>query len=306
MQIVNTLVTVFATLTLFLFAIHKFSKQVEHVAGDKFKSILQSLTSTPARGVILGALAAALIQSSTAVIVTTQSLVDAGLMTFVASLGVVFGANIGTTITSQLIAFNLTFVAGYIVLIGFAVDHIKSRFQRFGKVIFYFGLIFFCLSLMTLYLEPLKSNSAIIGFLSGLSNVYLAILVGAIFTTLFQSSALTSGLAVVLAVQGFLSFDQAFGIVLGANVGTTSTALIAMIVQGTAAKRTAVAHFLFNILGVIIILPFLHAFGQAVQFLGGSIGQQVANAHLIFNILSTLVFLVFLKPFAELVMKIVK
>src|SRR3989344_4741249 len=267
MEIVHALVTVFATITLFLFAIHKFSRQIERVAGDKFKSIIQSLTSTPLRGVLVGGLSTALVQSSTAIVVTTQSLVDAGVISFMASLGVVFGANIGTTITSQLIALNFTFIAGYVVLLGFILDHIKTRWQKFGKTVFYFGLIFFCLALISLYLEPLRTNPAVLNFFAGISNIYLAILVGAAVTALFQSSGIVSSLAVVLAAQGLLNFDQALGIVLGANIGTTSTALIAMFVMGTAAKRTAVAHLLFNLIGVLIFLPFLGPFGDFIKFI---------------------------------------
>ena len=306
MSIINTIVTVFATITLFLFAVHKFARQIEHVAGDKFKSILATLTSTPARGVVLGTLFTVIIQSSTAAIVTTQSLVDAGLLSFASSLGIVFGANIGTTLTSQIIAFKLTFIAGYVVLAGFALDHLKTKYQKFGKSIFYFGLIFFCLSLISLYIEPLQSNPTIIDLLSHINSVYVAMLVGALVTVAFQSSSITSGVAIILASQGLLSFDQAFGIVLGANVGTTSTALIAMFVMGTGAKRTAVAHFLFNLIGVVIILPFLPSFSALIQSLGGGSAIQVANAHLIFNILSTIAFLIFLKPFSDLVVKLVR
>ncbi|MEK7536033.1 MAG: Na/Pi symporter [Patescibacteria group bacterium] len=306
MGIINTIVTVFATITLFLFAVHKFARSVEHAAGEKFKSILATLTSTPVRGVVLGTLFTALIQSSTATIVTTQSLVDAGLLSFTSSLGVVFGANIGTTLTSQLIAFKLTFIAGYVVLAGFLLDHLKIRYQKFGKAIFYFGLIFFCLSLISLYIEPLQTNPTILNLLSHIDSMYVAILVGALITIAFQSSSITSGLAIILAGQGLLTFDQALGIVLGANVGTTSTALIVMFVMGTGARRTAVAHFLFNLIGMIIILPFLSIFSDFVQSLGGSTALQVANAHFIFNILSTIIFLIFLKPFANLVTGLVR
>lgn len=306
MQIIQVLSTVIAAVFLFLFAITKFSRQLQAKAGHKFKSIIHSLTSTPSRGIVAGGIVTSIIQSSTATTVMLVGLVDAGLVSFSSSLGVIFGANVGTTITSQLIALNLAFIAPYIVILGFVLDHVKGHLHKWGKPIFYFGLIFFSLAVVTELVTPLRGNPAIIGVFSSLTSLPAAILAGILLTVIFQSSTITAGLALVLVAQGLLSFDQAVGIVLGANIGTSSTALIAAIPLQINAKRVALAHFLFNLLGVLIILPFLEIFKTIVGSFDVSLSQQVANMHVLFNVFVAIVFLIFVKPFEKLVVMIIK
>jgi phosphate:Na+ symporter len=228
-------------------------------------------------------------------------LVDAGIITFMNSLGVIFGANLGTTIVTQLIAFRLTLVAPYIVIVGFLLNAFQGKYQKFGKPIFYFGVVFFCLSLISLLIEPLAANENIIALFERISNLPLAILVGIVLTLFLQASSVVGGLAIVLVTAGFLSYEQAFGIILGANIGTTSTALIAAIGMNSSAKRAAVAHFMFNVLGVLFILPFLKNFSDLISWMGGSVSLKVANAHLFFNLLSVIFFLLFIKPFAKII-----
>jgi phosphate:Na+ symporter len=306
MEIIHVLSTVLASVFLFLFSITKFSSQLQMKAGERFKDIIRSVTSTPIRGTLAGTLVTALVQSSTATTVMVVSLVNAGLLTFGNSLGVIFGANIGSVITSQLLAYNLSFIAPYIVIFGFLLQYTKSRFAKWGKPIFYFGLIFFSFAIVTQFVEPLQSSPAILEIFSKISGLGIALGVGILLTVLFQSSTITTGLSLVLVAQGLLTFDQAVGIVLGANIGTTSTALIAAIPMDIMARRAAVAHFLFNLVGVLIIIPFLSPFSSAIEFLGGSSAQQVANMHLVFNVLSAIIFLAFIRPFERLVTALVK
>jgi len=298
------LMAVISVLILFLFSIRRFSEEVQHVAGKRFKKLLTKITSTPLRGTFVGAGVTSIIQSSSATTVILIGLVGAGLISFKNSLGVIFGANIGTTVTSQLVAFNLTVIAPFFIILGFLVEIFGRKYRIFGRAIFYFGLIFFSLYLISIYLEPISESQEVINTLSSLSNIFLAILAGAVFTFLVQSSSITSGLVVVLASQGLLTLYSSIGIIFGANIGTTTTALIASIGSNEAGKKTAIAHFLFNVIGVIIFLPLILPFIDMVQYLGGSLERQVANAHLIFNVIVTVIFLIFINLFYKSVEKI--
>ena len=288
---------------LFLFSIRKFSQEVQKLSGKRFKRLVHKVTSTPLRGTFIGAAVTSVVQSSSATTVILIGLVNAGLITFRNSLGVIIGANIGTTVTSQLIALNLISIAPFFIILGFFV-HFSKKYNLIGKAIFYFGLIFFSLSLISSYLAPLSTNPEVLRIMSSFSNVFLAVLAGIIFTFLVQSSSITSGLVVVLASQGLLGLVPAIGVILGANIGTTTTALIASFGMERSAKKTAIEHFLFNVLGAIIILIVLLPFVSLVEYIGGSPEQQVANAHLIFNLSIAVIFLIFVNQFEAIVNKI--
>ena len=304
MILTSIVIPVLTLVVIFLFGIQKFSKQISQVAGERFKNILTRITKTPLRGVGVGALFTALIQSSTATTVMLVGLVDAGLLTFSNSLGVIIGSNLGTTVTSQLVAFHFTNIAPLFVLLGFLVTYFGGAYKRWGKPLFYFGLVFFSLSLISLYIEPVKSNPEIIKLFSGITSIYVALLVGIIFTAIIQSSSVTSGLVVLLTGLGLLNIDQAIGVILGANIGTTSTALLASIGKNIGARKVAIAHFLFNVLGVIMFLPFIGEFVKFVESIGGSSQQVVVNAHIIFNLTCAIIFLILLRPFEKFINRI--
>jgi phosphate:Na+ symporter len=297
-MLINVVAEVVALVFLFLFAISKFSRQMEMVAGERLKDAIKTSTSTPLKGTFVGLVATTLIQSSTAVTVIAVGLVDAGILPFFNSLGLVFGANIGSTITSQLIAFKLTYIAPYIVAVGFLLGLTHGKYTKYGKPLFYFGLVFMSLSLIIQLVEPLQGNATLIALFSGIDNLYYAIFLGIVFTILFQSSAITAGLVLILAAAGLLSLEQAMGIVFGANIGTTSTSLFASLAMKEAARKTAIAHFLFNVIGVVIFLPFLSPFLRLAEWTSGSVAQQIANAHVLFNVISVVLFLIFIKPFS--------
>ncbi len=292
-------------LILFLYGIEQFSREIQRVAGERFRSALERMTRNRWGGAALGALVTAIIQSSTATTVIVVGLVNAGTLSFAHSLGVMFGANVGTTVTAQLVAFGLTGFAPIFILLGFLLSLVGGRYRFLGKPIFYFGLVFFSLSLISDAIEPIKSDPEVLALFSQFSNVLLALLAGIIFTILIQSSSVTTGVVVLLAGSGLLTLGQGIPIILGANIGTTLTSLLASLRMGLYAKRAAAAHILFNMGGALLFLPFLGPFGDLVAGLGGNAAQQVANAHLIFNLTCAVVFIAALQPFKKVVERLV-
>ena len=301
MNLLYALGVVVSTVCVFIFSIHKFSRQVEVLAGDRFKSFLRRVTSTPFRGMLAGTVFTAIIQSSTATTVMLVGLVDAGAISFYNSLGVIFGANVGTVITSQLIVFNVIAVAPVFVLAGFILDKINISYKKYGKMIFYFGLVFLCLYFISIFLEPMKNDPVVLFAFSKISNPYIAAIAGLLVTAIFQSSSIVTGISIVLAGKGIISFDQAFGIILGANIGTTSTALLASSLMNLSAKKAAVAHFMFNLIGVLLFLPFVSRLGVFLKSIINDTDFAVANASLLFNVASAILALIFVKYFYRLV-----
>ncbi len=295
----------FSGIILFLYGIEQFSGEIQHVAGKRFRNFLQRYTRTRFHGTILGALVTALVQSSTATTVITVGLVNAGTLSFIGSLGIIFGANIGTTITAQLVAFKLTAFAPVFMVIGFLISIAGGRWRAFGKPVFYFGLVFFSLNLVSAVLAPYQNDPMLVSIVASLDNVFLEVLAGFFITTIFQSSSVAVGLIVIMAMNGLITPAEGIPIVLGANLGTPTTALLVAFRMNTAAKRTAVAQFLFNLIGVLLFMPVMGPFSTLITDLGGSPAQQIANAHFIFNVICAIIFLVLLGPFAALVVKVV-
>lgn len=293
------------SVSLFLFSVISFGNEIRHTAGHKIKALLSLLTSNPVKGVVLGTVSTAILQSSSAVSVLVASLADVGLIPFYSTLGVIFGVNIGTTITSQLVAFNAMSVSPFIILLGLIVYWWGNSFKKYGKPIIYFGLLFFSIYLISIFVSHV--DQGLLGsYLSITSNPIIAILIGVLASVVFQSSSVVSGIVLVLVGAGYIDLAQSVGLILGANIGTTSTVIIASLTMGNEAKKVALSHFLFNFLGVIIILPFLGYFYKTVQWLDGDLVHQVANIQLIFNLFCALVFLLAIKPFSLLVNKFIR
>jgi phosphate:Na+ symporter len=293
-------------LILFLYGIENFSKEIINAVGDRFRETLGKLTKNRWRGAAFGAALTAMVQSSAATTVIAVSLVNAGSIAFSQSLGVIIGANIGTTITAQLVALKLTAFGPVFILAGFVFGLVGGRYKFVGKPLFYFGLVFFGLELVSQTLEPLTGDPQVISLISNLDNFLIALLVGVLFTTAVQSSSVTSGLMVVLATSGLISLEQAIPVLLGANIGSTTTTIFASAKMDLFARRAAAAHFLFNVGGVLIFIPFSGILADVALEIGGSVGQQVANAHLIFNVATAMVFLLLLGQFQKLVEKVVR
>ena len=292
-------------LILFLYGIENFSKEIINSVGERFRETLGKLTKDRWRGAAFGALLTGTIQSSAATTIIAVSLVNVGTISFAASLGVIVGANIGTTLTAQLVAFKLTSFGPLFILIGFVWGLIGGRYKFIGKPLFYFGLVFFGLELVSSSLDPIREDPAILSLISNLDNFFIALLVGVIFTTAVQSSSVTSGLMVVLASSGLVTLEQAIPVILGANVGSTTTTIFASAKMDLWARRAAIAHLLFNVGGVLIFIPLSGLLAIVVKDLTPDVGQQVANAHLIFNVVTAVVFLVLLKYFQRLVVRVV-
>ena len=286
---------------LFVFGLENFSAEIEQISGERFRKFLARATNLPVIGVLIGAFVTAVIQSSSATSVIAVSLVNAGVLSFKNSVGIIFGANVGTTVTAQLVAFELTAFGPIFIMVGFVLSFVRSRISIFGKSIFYFGFVFFSLNLISVALEPLKHESTLINYLVQPQNPLIAVLAGGLFTAAVQSSSVTTGLAIIFTQQGLLSLENAVPVIMGANIGTTATALIAMLNMDVAAKKTALSHFIFNVGGVLLFLPVLLLYGSKLNAFSINPAVALANIHLVFNVTTSLIFLLLIKPFIRLV-----
>lgn len=304
MENVHILMAGLTAIILFVFGLQNFSSEIEHITGERFRRVIGKMTNRPVAGVLIGALVTAVIQSSSATSVITISLVNAGVLSFKNSVGIVFGTNIGTTITAQLVAFKLTSFAPVIIIFGFLLSLLHSRLAVFGKAIFYFGFVFFTLNLISSSLQPLQNNVWLVEMLSNPQNPLLALLIGCLFTALVQSSSVTTGLAIIFTQQGILGLENAVPLIMGANVGTTVTALIALINADAAAKKTGLSHLMFNVGGVVIFLPVLLLFGNRLATVTIDPAMFLATLHLVFNIATTILFLILITPFTRMIDKL--
>jgi phosphate:Na+ symporter len=286
---------------LFLFGIKLMGESLQDLAGDRMRRLISALTSSPVKGILLGAIVTVLIQSSSATTVMTASFVHAGLMTLKQSIGVIMGASIGTTVTAQIIAFKIKEFALPIIGFGmiFAVFGRTKRHKYIGNGIVGFGLLFVGMQTMESAMYFLRDRQDI--FLAFQHHPILGVLAGTLLTMLIQSSSATVGLTIVMASQGLLTLDSAIPILFGDNIGTTITAVLASIGLNRSAKQSAFAHVFFKVIGVIVFLLFLEPFRHLVTLTSSDIARQLANAHTIFNLLNTLMFLPFINPFVRLV-----
>ena len=296
-------------LGLFIYGIREMSEGLHKASGERMRRIMHNFTGNPIKGVAVGAGITSLVQSSSATTVMVVGFVNAGLMTLVQALGVVFGANIGTTITAQLIAFRLTDYALPIIGLGMLAMLFGRRklHKNIGEFLLGFGILFLGLSILTSVVKPLGQYPQFNNILLSLSrNPILGIMAAAGVTALFQSSSVTTGMVISLAMAGLIDLPAALPLILGCNIGTCVTALIASIGTGVSAKKASLAHIMFNVLGVVIFLPFLGIFGRLVSLTSTDIPRQIANAHTFFNVINTIIFLPFLRPFANLLNRMIK
>jgi len=300
-EILQLVMTGLTAIILFVFGLENFSKEIERISGDRFRQSLSKATKIPALGVVIGALVTMVIQSSSATSVIAISLVNAGVLSFKSSVGIIFGSNIGTTITAQLVAFKLTNFAPVFIIIGFIMTIMPNRVSIFGKAIFYFGFVFFSLNLISSTLEPLQNQQVLIDFLTQPQNPLYALLFGCLFTALVQSSSVTTGLAIIFTQQGILGLENAVPLILGGNIGTTATAFLAVIAMDVSAKKAAFSHFLFNVGGVLLSLPLLYMFGYRLAEFDQHPAIALANIHLVFNVTASIVFTAFINPFTRFV-----
>lgn len=300
-------------LGLFLYGMKLMSDSIEKVAGAKLRSVLEVLTKNKFAGLLVGIIFTAIIQSSSATTVMVVSFVNAGLMDLFQAAGVIYGANIGTTVTSQLVAFNLSEYAPIFVLVGVIMFLFikKPSAKKLGEVIIGFGILFIGLSMMSSSMESLKTSAVVVDTLASLTNPALAVLAGVIITSILQSSSVTVSIILLMASQGLLELNVCFFLILGCNIGSCTTALLASLSGKKDAKRAALIHFLFNIIGMAVIAVILTVAMDPVErwmysISGNDIGRSVANAHTIFKIFQAIILMPFSKYLVKLTYVFVK
>ncbi|MCL2147289.1 MAG: Na/Pi cotransporter family protein [Synergistaceae bacterium] len=300
----NTLFQLIGGVGLFIYGIKIMSESLQAIAGDRMRQLIGSLTDTPFRGVLVGAAVTALIQSSSATTVMTVSFVNAGLMQLKQAIGIIMGANIGTTLSAQILAFRVKDFALPILAIGVFLSLFgkKNKHKHFGNGMVGFGLLFLGMQTMENSMSFLQGNKEFFQQFS--TNPLLGVMAGTLLTMVVQASAATVGLTMAMAVQGLLTFEAAVPIILGDNIGTTITAVLSCIGTKRSAKQAAMSHVLFNVIGVVIFMSMLPVFRSIVLLTSNDIARQVANTHTLFNMMNTLLFLPFTKPFARLIEKV--
>lgn len=296
---------IFGGLGLFLYGMKLMSEGLENVAGEKLKGILEKITSNKVIGVLVGTIVTAIIQSSSATTVMVVSFVNAGLMTLTQATGVILGSNIGTTITAQMVSFNLEVIAPIFIGVGAIVmmSAKKKRIKDLAYITLGFGILFMGMGLMSSSLKPISNLQIFNDFISVIGkNNFLGVLVGLTMTAILQSSSATTGILVALANSGNIDMNVAFPIILGCNIGTCVTAILAGLTANRTAKKAALLHLLFNIFGTVLFLPFSDKVVTFVNYLTpDNVARQVANAHTIFNVVITIFILPISKYFVMLV-----
>ena len=309
-------------LGLFLYGMMLMSDSLSAVAGAKMRTILENLTKNTFVGLIVGMLFTAVVQSSSATTVLVVSFVNAGLMNLIQATGIIMGANIGTTITGQLIAFNLSEIAPLFVLTGVMMAMVakKQNTKKIGEVILGFGILFVGLSTMSSAMSTLKDSPMIVDTLASLTNPFLGVLTGFVITAILQSSSATVGIVILMASQGLLDLRICFFIILGCNMGSCVSALLASLGGKKNAKRAAYIHFLINIFGSAVIVALLLVFMNQIEYgilwttgsqhltgdaLIANMARTVANAHTIFKCFQIAICYPFAKQIVNLTYKLI-
>lgn len=307
-------------LSLFLYGLYVLTEALKHAAGSAMKRILGRLTSNKFKGAFAGAFITSVIQSSSVTTVLVVGFISAGLMSLTESVGVIMGANIGTTITAQIIAFKVTKAAMVLIAVGGLsfVFAKKESWKNYSLIVLALGLIFFGMTVMSDATAPLRSYDPFIDFMQRMETPLSGILAGAIFTAVVQSSSATTGIIIVLATQGLVTLEAGIALAFGANIGTCVTAMLAAIGKPTEAVRAAFVHVLFNVAGVLIWIAFIDQLVDFVQWMSVDVRstgaetaaervpRQIANAHTVFNLANTFILIWFAHPIARLATYFVK
>lgn len=304
---VSILLSMAGGLGLFLFGMHTMSEAIEKAAGAKLRSILEFFTTNRFTGMLVGVIFTAIIQSSSACTVMVVSFVNSGLMNLYQAAGVIFGANIGTTVTSQLVSFNLSEYAPVFLLLGaVCVMFCKNqKIVKMAEVILGFGVLFTGLSSMSSAMSGLRDVPAVVDLLSSLESPVLAVLVGTVLTAIIQSSSVTVSIVLLMCNQGLLDLPICLFIILGCNIGACASALLASLAGKKEAKRAAMIHFLFNVIGTIIVyIIFKLGMSWVIELLhkvsGDNLGRCIANAHTMVKIFQVIILL----PFSSWIVKL--
>jgi phosphate:Na+ symporter len=288
------LLSIIAGLVLFLFAVNNLSETLQTSIGDNSKKWIQRFTSNTFSSLIVGTLITILLDSSSAVIIITIVLVNSKIVTFKQAMGIVLGANIGTTVSSQIIAMDVGKYSPILLLIGFILLIVSKseKVNNTGKVILYFGVLFFGLFTMENAVEPLRDEAFFTEWMKKTEQPIFGASIGAFVTLIIQSSSATVGMALILAKKGFLTLAGGLAVMLGAELGTCSDTLFATIRGSRAAIKTGLFHLTFNLISIIIGLILFYPFVELVKYVSGNspIERSVANGHMLFNILGVVCF----------------
>lgn len=309
------LLRLFGGLALFLFGLDLLTAGLKAAAGAQLRPLVTRATRSRSRAVVTGAFITALIQSSSVTTVLVVGFISAGLMTLPQSVGIIMGANIGTTVTAQVVAFEIALYGLGMIAVGFAlpllVRHEKAKHA--GSALMGLGMVFFGMQLMSEATGPLKAHQSVVDAIGHTATPYVGLLVGAVFTALLQSSSAVTGIVIALASEGFITLPTGIALALGANVGTCVTAVIAALGKPRAAMQAAMVHVLFNVIGVVLWIGFVDELAtlatsispsapelEGMARLAAETPRQIANAHTIFNVANTLILIGFAAPLARL------
>ena len=310
MDYAKIIVSLLGGLGLFIFGMQLMGDGLENAAGEALKKILEKVTKNPIIGVIVGAVVTMVIQSSSATTVMVVGFVNAGLMNLAQAAGIIMGANIGTTITAQLVAFDLSDIAPIFVFIGaMMIMFIKNQSKReIGNIILGFGILFTGMGAMSSAMKPLTESVVFTNILASVGqHWWLGIIAGALITAVLQSSSATTGILIVLAGAGAININQTLPIIMGCNIGTCITAMLATVGTSKTAHRAAMLHLIFNVAGVVLFLPLIVSgiLGDFVARFTSDVSRQIANAHTIFNIVNTAIMLPAIPILCKMVEKII-
>lgn len=299
----QTIIIIIAAISLFIYGLQSFSHEIENFGVERLQKWIGKITKIPLGGFLLGGIITAVVQSSTMVSSLTVSLVSSGVLSFKDSLLILLGTNVGTTATGWIVTFQSNLLGPIFIVLGTLISMIPTRIATLGKSIFYFGFIFFSLTFISQAMEPLRNDPLLVEILSKASNPLLGILYGIVITVIIQSSSVVVGLVIVLISQGVITLDSAIPIVVGANIGTTSTALLVSFKLSPLSRLTALSASTFNLIGVLLLLPFLSTLERFVESITSNPTVQVALAFTISNTLTSIFFLIFLSPTIKLLKK---
>ena len=307
-------------LALFLYGMRRMTESLKTVAGSGMKNLLERMTRNRFTAAIAGIVVTAVIQSSSVTTVLVVGFVSAGLLTLSQSIGVILGANVGTTITAQIVAFAVYKYGLLMIAAGFFTEIMarRERIKQWGRVVMGLGLIFFGMELMSIATGPLRQWPPFIDLMQNMKSPLLSVGIGMLFTAVVQSSSATTGIVIVLASQGLITLESGIGLIFGANIGTCITAFISAVGRPREAMQAAWAHIVFNVSGVMLWVFFIPEFAEVVRSvspvsehlqgldrLGADTPRQIANAHTIFNVANLAIFIWFAKPLSRIVDRIV-
>ena len=302
-EIVLTLV---GGLALFLYAVLNLSETVKEWAGIRARDLIARFTKNVFSAIVVGIVATIILDSSTAVIILTIVLVNASVLTFRRSIGIVMGANVGTTVSSQIIALDVSQYSPVFLIAGLVLIFVSAKTNRVGKILFFFGMLFFGLLTMERAVEPLRDSPRFLEWMNHLENPLLGAAIGAFVTVVVQSSSATVAMVLTLAKESLITLPAGIAVMLGAELGTCADTLLATVRSSRQALKTGLFHLIFNLTTIILGLAFFGLFVNLVTSVSGAaeIKTQIANAHVLFNVLGVLLFVGFVPLFEKMLNKL--